>query len=166
MQSPHPIRQGRLVATSNGGGATWFKPIHDPVLTKPCCQANLIRIADRVLQLFSKPASTRRERLIVRLSNDGGKTWPLSRVFPLAPQPAPASRTLSKPGRSAVSTRAKKRNPHTSGSSSSGSCWIDSLGNDRGLTGRPWLIGVASASRTQWRPKARQIASFCLPWAL
>lgn len=66
----------RLVATSNDGGLTFTKPVEDQTLIEPVCQASMIRVpgdGDRVL--FSNPASTKREKMTVRLSVDGGRTW-------------------------------------------------------------------------------------------
>jgi sialidase-1 len=83
----HPAQpgKGRLVATSQDGGRTWSKPSHDSALIEPGCQASLIRIADRDVLLFSNPASTRRERMTVKLSRDGGQTWPVARVLHSGP---------------------------------------------------------------------------------
>lgn len=50
----------------------------------PTCQGSLIRLPDSAGKnslLFSNPASTSRERMTVRLSKDGGETWPLSCVL-------------------------------------------------------------------------------------
>ena len=40
----------------------------------------MIPPADRQRLIFANPASTRRERLTVRVSEDGGTTWPVARV--------------------------------------------------------------------------------------
>ena len=77
----------RLISLSRDGGLTWTKPVEDATLIEPVCQASLVSvpgIANGLL--FSNPASTKRENLTVRLSRDGGKTWPASRV--LHPGPA------------------------------------------------------------------------------
>jgi sialidase-1 len=77
----------RLVATSADGGLTFTKPVEDPVLIEPVCQASLISLpGDKGGLLFSNPASKKRERMTVRLSTDDGRTWPGSRV--LHPGPA------------------------------------------------------------------------------
>lgn len=77
----------RLIATSKDGGATFTKPVADPALIEPVCQASLIRVpGEKNTLLFSNPASTKREKMTVRLSRDGGKTWPVSR--PLHDGPA------------------------------------------------------------------------------
>jgi sialidase-1 len=72
----------RLVARSQDGGATWSRPIEDPALLEPVCQASLLRIpGPRSALLFANPASLKREKLTIRRSLDEGKTWPLVRVL-------------------------------------------------------------------------------------
>lgn len=72
----------RLISTSQDGGKTWSKPVEDPVLIEPVCQASLIRHpTERGTLLFSNPASKKRERMAVRLSEDEGKTWPAARLL-------------------------------------------------------------------------------------
>lgn len=58
----------------------------DAALIEPPAQASLLRLTnttthDRHRLLFANPASTKRERLTVRLSYDDGRTWPVSRVL-------------------------------------------------------------------------------------
>jgi sialidase-1 len=79
MRSYHK-KSRRAIATSADGGANWSPIRHDPVLIEPVCQASLVRYPNRegvsgTWLLFSNPASTRREKLTVRLSEDGGATW-------------------------------------------------------------------------------------------
>ncbi|HPC95409.1 MAG TPA: sialidase family protein [Sedimentisphaerales bacterium] len=78
----------RAVATSRDGGMTWSQVRHDPALVEPICQASLVRYdgpqeQDRDCLLFSNPAhgeSGVRRDMTVRLSRDGGRTWPVERL--------------------------------------------------------------------------------------
>lgn len=74
----------RMISTSRDGGLTWSSPVEDAALIEPVCQASILRFdledaAKRPLLLFSNPASTKREKMTVRLSYDQGKTWPVAR---------------------------------------------------------------------------------------
>lgn len=73
-------RHRRAIASSADGGETWTPATPHPELVEPTCQASLISLGgDRLL--FANPASERRERLTVRLSEDGGQTWPYLRAL-------------------------------------------------------------------------------------
>lgn len=83
----HPPRPGenhRVVATSADGGRTLSPVTFDRALIEPPAQASILAVAgdapDRRWIVFSNPASTRRERMTVRLSDDDGATWRRSRV--------------------------------------------------------------------------------------
>jgi sialidase-1 len=90
MRSNHGKRC-RAVATSRDGGETWSALEHDAALVEPVCQAALVNAppgapacaCDRML--FSNPASTKRERMTVRKSEDGGRTWPASLLLHAGP---------------------------------------------------------------------------------
>lgn len=80
----------RGVSLSKDGGATWEPTTDDPALVESVCQASLIRLSGKQQQqcealdllLFSNPAVPKgRHHLTVRLSEDGGKTWPKSRLI-------------------------------------------------------------------------------------
>jgi sialidase-1 len=76
----------RMVATSNDLGRSWSRASPDRTLIEPPAQASLLRLTtgkahDRNRLLFANPASTRRERMTVRLSYDEGTSWPVSRVI-------------------------------------------------------------------------------------
>ena len=89
MRSYHG-KNRRAVSTSRDGGLTWSAVSLDAALIEPVCQGSLIRLqteADdrRDLLLFSNPASTERDKLTVRLSYDGGKSWPVARQLHAGP---------------------------------------------------------------------------------
>jgi sialidase-1 len=76
----------RAVSTSGDGGLTWTPAADEPALVEPVCQAAFIGIADpqnagRGILVFSNPASTKREKMTIRLSMDEGKTWPVSALL-------------------------------------------------------------------------------------
>jgi sialidase-1 len=72
----------RLVAVSKDGGLTFTKPVEDETLVEPVCQASILRgPGEKGGLLFSNPASRKREKMTVRLSEDEGKTWPVARVL-------------------------------------------------------------------------------------
>ena len=77
----------RLVAISKDGGETFTKPVEDENSIEPVCQASILRLpGEKGGILFSNPASTKREKMTVRLSRDDGKTWPHAKE--LHPGPA------------------------------------------------------------------------------
>ena len=70
-----------MVAISADGGRTLAPARPDPRLPEPPAQASLIALpGGRRSLVFANPASTRRERLTVRFSEDDGASWPGSRV--------------------------------------------------------------------------------------
>lgn len=72
----------RLVALSKDGGLTFSELHEDAHLIEPVCQGSILRYPGAQGGiLFSNPASTKRERMTVRLSRDEGCSWPLSRVL-------------------------------------------------------------------------------------
>lgn len=77
----------RAVATSTDGGLTWSAVRHDPALIEPVCQASLLRYATQPQDnrlLFSNPARAepgQRRDMTIRMSEDEGKTWPVSRLL-------------------------------------------------------------------------------------
>jgi sialidase-1 len=75
----HPPKAAnrRMVAISTDGGRTLSAATPDATLIEPPAQASLIALpGDRRRTLvFANPASTRRERFTVRVSQDDGATW-------------------------------------------------------------------------------------------
>jgi len=76
----------RLVALSKDGGLTFSAPKEDQTLIEPVCQGSILRVpGEQGELLFSNPASLKRENATVRLSNDDGQTWPVSRALYAGP---------------------------------------------------------------------------------
>jgi sialidase-1 len=78
------MRRGyRAVSRSADRGETWSKPVLDKALTCPTCQASSLALPDggepwRIL--FCNPgAPNARTKLTLRMSRDGGRTWPVAR---------------------------------------------------------------------------------------
>jgi sialidase-1 len=77
--------QRTAVTTSTNGGETWGEVTFDMTLVDPICQSSVVLYPDlgdgKVRVLFSNPADEKtRVKGTVRLSEDGGKTWPYSKV--------------------------------------------------------------------------------------
>ena len=85
----------RGVARSQDQGQTFAQFEWDETLIEPVCQASVEALPGGQL-LFANPASTRRQRMTVRLSDDGGRTWPIART--LHPGPAAYSDLAALPG--------------------------------------------------------------------
>jgi len=74
----------RAVSTSRDGGLSWSEPKLDKELPDPNCQGSLIRLnGDEILFSNLAVSSTggNRRKLRLRLSADGGRTWPHGRVI-------------------------------------------------------------------------------------
>ena len=74
----------RQICYSKDGGNTWVDQRHDRTLIEPVCQASFRRVGtdngNEMKYLFSNPASEKnRERMTIRMSDDGAKTWKYSR---------------------------------------------------------------------------------------
>ena len=79
----------RAVSRSDDGGHTWTAPYFAPQLVEPVCSAGLINTndvgadaggtADRLF--FSNPADkSARDQMMVRRSDDGGRSWDQQRL--------------------------------------------------------------------------------------
>jgi sialidase-1 len=83
------MRNGRerAVARSSDGGVTFGPVTHDPALIDAVCNASIVRYrhAGRDLVLFTNAASAKREKLTVRYSSDGCRTWTSGRVLHAGP---------------------------------------------------------------------------------
>ncbi len=85
MRSYHG-KNRRAVQRSTDGGLTWSALELDETLIEPVCQGSLVAAVPAGKKpgqrlIFSNPASTKRERMTVRLSGNGGRSWGASRVI-------------------------------------------------------------------------------------
>ena len=84
MRSYHG-KNRRAVAISKDRGLTFGEVKLDETLIEPVCQASFLRYSlakeGKNRLLFSNPASTKREKMTVRLSYDEGETWPVSKLL-------------------------------------------------------------------------------------
>ena len=81
-----PVRAGsRVTARSYDNGLTFTDWANDPALPDPMCQGSLLKIerpGEGGICLFTNPADAlHRERMTVRLSEDGCRTWAYSKVL-------------------------------------------------------------------------------------
>jgi sialidase-1 len=117
MRSYHG-RNRRAISRSSDGGMTWSKVVLDDTLIEPVCQASMIRTGSRIL--FANPASTRRECLTVRESENevsrGSESKFCTPVRRLIPR-LQCSRTVKSLAFSKPEIRALTRSSFSSGSS-------------------------------------------------
>lgn len=80
-------RKTRSIARSHDGGVIFGPVTHDAALIDPSCNAGITRyrLGSTDVLIFTNAASTKRENLTVKLSYDGGKTWPVARVINAGP---------------------------------------------------------------------------------
>lgn len=76
----------RAVASSTDGGITWTEPTLIEELVDPICQASIVRFSSRSGDgkggiLFSNAASRSRDHMTVKLSYDGGDSWPIAKLI-------------------------------------------------------------------------------------
>lgn len=79
--------KSRSIAFSHDGGVTFGPVTHDAALIDPSCNAGITRyrFGSKDVLIFTNAASTQRENLTVRLSYDGGQTWPVARLIHAGP---------------------------------------------------------------------------------
>lgn len=82
--------QRRAYAWSYDQGHTFTAFGWDETLIEPVCQASLARFStqnqhDKNRVLFANPASTKREKMTLRLSYDECQTWPVSKLLHAGP---------------------------------------------------------------------------------
>lgn len=80
----------RAVSYSDDAGQTWSELEFHDTLVEPVCQASFLKYSAKPTEnprlLFSNPASKKkRHQLTVRLSDDEGRSWPVSRVLHAGP---------------------------------------------------------------------------------
>jgi sialidase-1 len=81
----------RYVAMSCDGGETWYDEHREEALPDPSCMASIVRYSSgtddaRSRLLFANPATpASRELLVVKLSYDEGRTWPVARTITAGP---------------------------------------------------------------------------------
>lgn len=82
----HSGKQRTAVAMSHDGGETWHELSYDEALLDPTCQSTILMYPDqgdgKTRLIFVNPAHERkRQHGVVRLSEDGGKTWTYQRLI-------------------------------------------------------------------------------------
>ena len=77
----------RAVARSRDGGISFGPVSHDAALIDARCNAGITRYHRNGVDMlvFTNAASEKRENLTVKLSYDGGTTWPVARVIDAGP---------------------------------------------------------------------------------
>ncbi len=81
----------RYVALSRDGGETWYEEHREEAQPDPSCMASIVRYSSsaehgRSRLLFANPATPNsRTQLVVKLSYDEGKTWPVARTITAGP---------------------------------------------------------------------------------
>lgn len=77
----------RAIARSKDGGITLQPTEHDSALIDASCNAGITGYTHdgKNVLIFTNAASTKRENLTVKLSYDGGRTWPAARTIQAGP---------------------------------------------------------------------------------
>lgn len=81
-------QRARRVSYSKDGGLTWSPPQFDPALPEPCAQGSVLNTRDpeAARLFFANPSHPYfRQNLTLKMSLDGGHTWPHSQVIYAGP---------------------------------------------------------------------------------
>ncbi len=79
-------KECRAFAISQDGGVTWSEPWWNETVYCPVCQASMVAFSEKPATLLhSGPGGPDRANLTLRVSYDGGKTWPYARRMISAP---------------------------------------------------------------------------------
>jgi sialidase-1 len=80
MRNQKGTPRTRIVAISNDGGARWDTTYYDSDLSDPVCEGSILNIGDKQnrnkLAFCNNNSTSGRKDLTLRISTDGGKTWP------------------------------------------------------------------------------------------
>lgn len=83
------VRQ-RIIAISNNGGQSWDQTYFDPNLPDPVCQGSTLSYLDkrgkRILLVCNAADVKKRDHLMLRVSEDDGKSWIKNMVLAQSPQ--------------------------------------------------------------------------------
>ncbi len=79
MNARTSVAPRRVVARSEDGGRTWGATAVDETLPDPGCEGSLLPTPDGLV-FSNRDSEDLRANLTVRLSQDGGVTWPVARV--------------------------------------------------------------------------------------
>jgi sialidase-1 len=80
MRNQKGSPRARIVAVSDDGGARWDTTYYDKDLPDPVCEGSILNIGNKqnrnILAFCNNNSTSGRKNLTLRISFDGGKTWP------------------------------------------------------------------------------------------